>query len=128
MLTTWDFRQLMPSPAERIRQCFRTYSRICLPVTLNFLRSSGVDLDLVEELRSNLRNPAQERKMAALVLLELYGSAAFACRGALKDWLKRRADKEDAMLQEAAQVFANKLRQREDIDAVCSELGSSTLH
>lgn len=128
MLMTRDFLQLTPSSSERIRQCFRTYSRICLPVTLNFLSSSGVDFDLVDELRSNLRSPSQERKMAALVLLEIYGSSAFSCREALNAWLARRAAKEDEALRAAAKMFAKKLRQREAIGAVGSELVSAAVH
>ena len=92
MLMTRDFLQLTPSSSERIRQCFRTYSRICLPVTLNFLSSSGVDFDLVDEL------------------------------------LARRAAKEDEALRAAAKMFAKKLRQREAIGAVGSELVSAAVH
>lgn len=113
MLTTSAFAQLVPSSISRIIECYRTSDRLALPITLNFLKTSGVDQDLVENLTNQARSRYEERLLSALVLIEIFGNTTFSGRTALISWLSRQQCDDETALRRAAKDFADELKRRD---------------
>ena len=116
MLMTSAFLQLIARRESAVRLIvdrYRCSERLQLPITLNYLKTCGVDPELVDALEAHAQTPYEARILAALVLLEIFGSRRFVGREGLVRWLARQKLDVGCELQSAAHAFACELKRRE---------------